>query len=90
MDAGIIATLNTVAFAVGAIFVYLNTRAINKSALVAKQAKEMSAANNVLLQQTQQDVRTLEVHTNSLKDALVASTAKASYQEGHADALRKS
>ena len=34
---------------------------------------------------TRADVRTLEVNTNSIKDALVASTAKASHANGLAE-----
>lgn len=34
---------------------------------------------------TKQDMRKVEVATNSMKDALVASTAKASHAEGMAD-----
>ncbi len=43
----------------------------------------LSFRTNKAIKLTQENVTKIEVATNSMKDALVASTAKASYAEGH-------
>jgi hypothetical protein len=45
--------------------------------------------NSIRAKKIQENVQIIEKSTNSMKDALVASTAKASLAEGHAEGLQK-
>ena len=84
--------LVAVANAVGGIFIFLNTRATAEAAreasearVAAEAANAQSRENNVLVQQTREDIRVVEKATNSMKDALVQATADASLLKGRAE-----
>lgn len=84
IDPNLAQLLSAIATTIGAIFIWLNSRKAEAARLAAEQALSQSAANHALVQATRADVRTIEVATNSMKDALVKVTEEAGILTGRA------
>lgn len=70
-----VALFNFLAIFVGGFFAYLASRA-------AQQSLDASRINSAKLDAVHENVHTIEVATNSMKDELVSATADANFEKG--------